>query len=81
MVGRRPERGDMDEKLYMIRYDGIDYYVQGKGMMDAIAIWKEEVAQRDEEHGWDGTEEPEQVVEVHDEGVIMRTPKKAGKRT
>jgi hypothetical protein len=73
----KPESLDEEHRLYMIRYDTIDYCVQAKSMTDAIAVWKEHNANLPEGNGWDGSEDPEQVVQIHDDPVITRRKREA----
>jgi hypothetical protein len=55
--------------LYRIRFDGMPYYVEAPSFADAIRIWNAHLVAM-EPAGWDGTEQPEEVVLEHDEPVI-----------
>lgn len=56
-------------KLFCVRYDGEDYYVEAHCFPVAIERWRQHVAKL-----WggeyDGNEEPESVALIHDEPVI-----------
>jgi hypothetical protein len=60
-------------KLYQLKYDDQFYYVEAESMRQAIDIWHAAVLKKWQDEpgsGWDGTEEPEGVTEIHDEPVI-----------
>jgi hypothetical protein len=64
--------GEEDKRVYMLRYDSVDYCIEAKSMRDAIDTWKEHVKKYDPDDGWDGDEDPEQVTEIHHNPVIRR---------
>jgi hypothetical protein len=55
--------------LYMITFDGQPDYIEAENYAEAVKSWHEHM-QRVEEGDWDSTEQPEQVVLVHDGPVI-----------
>lgn len=57
-------------KLYMVEFDHDRTHVEAPSFGEAVKIWQ---AFKKREFGWDGDEEPEQVVLV-DEGGIVREP-------
>jgi hypothetical protein len=68
VLGRK---GKVMNKLYLITFDRVPFYVEAVTMREAESIWLE--AMRDEwESDWDGNEEPEQISLVYDEPVIRK---------
>jgi hypothetical protein len=55
-------------RLYMVELDNQQWHVEALSMAEAIRIWL--AAMVKEGTGWDGDEEPDQVVLVSDEPVI-----------
>ena len=53
--------------LYLVRFDSVDYPVEATTMARAIKSWQRH---NSGEEGWDGDEEPDQVVHLSDEFVI-----------
>lgn len=55
--------------LYMVQWDSVRWYIEAPGFAEAIQTWHRVVK---EQWGsdYEGTEQPEQVVLVHDEGVF-----------
>jgi len=58
--------------LFMIRYDSVQYYVEGRNMQDAIDVWREHLKTLPPEDGWSGDEFPDEAAMVHGEPVIRR---------
>lgn len=56
-------------KLYMVQFDGQQYYIEAESFRKAIEAWRRHVAVLWEED-YEGTEEPESVALVHDDPVI-----------
>jgi len=64
-------------KLYLLTFDGQEYYVEATSMHMAQAVWLD--AMRAEwESDWTGDEEPDQVALVHDEPVLRAAPGREG---
>lgn len=58
----------------MIQYDGVQRYVEAPNMVAAVAVWRKGMLEEnvDAAHngGWEGNEDPEQVVLIDEEPVI-----------
>lgn len=55
--------------LYLVQFDGINYYVEAASFGEAIGKWQSHVKVLWGDD-YDGTEQPESVAHVHDEAVI-----------
>lgn len=59
-------------KLYHVQYDGEPYYIQAESVAWAVHTWKDHVKEKWGKD-YDGSEEPDSVALVHDEGVIIQS--------
>lgn len=57
--------------LYLVRFDDMPTYVEAPTFSEAIALWDVHMA-KEQGADWDGNEQPEEVVLVHDEAVVRR---------